>query len=393
MKASIEIRTPLPLSDRVLQLEQMFDLERDHRETRRWEIDLPIEDRPWNIGLFVGPSGSGKSTLANTLFHGATQVPTWSDTASIVDGFPTQWSIDRIIHLLSSVGFSSPPSWRRPFATLSAGEQFRVNLACQIAHHEAESPTRPMVVDEYSSLIDRSVARSTSMAVAKAIRSRQMKFIAFSCHDDVIPWLNPDWIYELPESKFTREPRSGRFSWRCLRRCPLALTIRRVRSSAWELFRDYHYLSGAIHPGSHCFVGCFDEKPVAFTAALSFPHLKRPGWREHRTVCLPDYQGLGIGQALSEFVAGMFHATGRPYRSVTSHPAMIGKRTRSPNWKLTRKPGHCNASRGRPIQRHADRRITASFEYVGPARPVEANLFGIRQAQPSMTTQFAPRSA
>ena len=49
--------------------------------------------------------------------------------------------------------------------------------------------------------------------------------------------------------------------------------------------------------------------PAAFTAVLAFPHARRPGWREHRTVCLPDFQGVGIGNAMSELVASLFVAT------------------------------------------------------------------------------------
>ena len=84
-------------------------------------------------------------------------------------------------------------------------------------------------------------------------------------------------------------------------------------------------------------------QPAAFTAVLSFPHPTKPAWREHRTVCLPDFRGVGIGNAMSEFVASLFVATGKPHVSATSHPAMIRHRGRSPLWRMTRKPGLATA--------------------------------------------------
>ena len=40
-------------------------------------------------------------------------------------------------------------------------------------------------------------------------------------------------------------------------------------------------------------------------------------------MCLPDFQGLGIGHAVAEFVASLYAASGKPYTSTTSHPSMI----------------------------------------------------------------------
>jgi hypothetical protein len=119
-------------------------------------------------------------------------------------------------------------------------------------------------------------------------------------------------------------------------------------------------------------------EPAAFTAVVHFPHPIRPGWREHRTVCLPDFQGVGIGNAVSEFVAGSFRATGKPYRSVTSSPAMIQHRARSALWKMTRPPSLTGPQKMSALNRTcAWNRLTASFEYVGPPRYEEAQAFGL----------------
>ena len=115
---------------------------------------------------------------------------------------------------------------------------------------------------------------------------------------------------------------------------------------------------------------------------LPFPHPTHSGYREHRTVCLPDFQGVGLGQAMSSFVASLYAATGKPYTSTTSHPAMIGHRCRSPLWRLVRKPG-LSAGRTKAGRRTlmgktaAVDRLTAGFRYVGPARVEEARQFGV----------------
>jgi len=118
-----------------------------------------------------------------------------------------------------------------------------------------------------------------------------------TCHYDVLDWLEPDWVYEPHTGKLAR----GRL-WR---RPPVDLEIFRVDRSAWKLFSSHHYLSSDIHKGSARFVAAYAGQPAAFTAVLSFPHSSKPSWREHRTVCLPDFQGVGIGNAMSEYIASL----------------------------------------------------------------------------------------
>ena len=101
---------------RVLQVRGMFDLEPQEKETLTWNVHLPLEEKPWNIGLIVGPSGCGKSTIAASLFPqemAASSAVSWPASSAVVDGFPESLSIKDVTGLLSAVGFSSPPacSW------------------------------------------------------------------------------------------------------------------------------------------------------------------------------------------------------------------------------------------------------------------------------------------
>src|SRR5215207_8805232 len=113
-----------------MQLEGLFDLPPSERSELRWSVNLPIEERPWNVGLIVGPSGAGKSTIARELFGDAVVKGfDWPEGKSLVDGFPPSMSLKEIAELLSSVGLASVPTWVRPFSTLSTGEQFRATVA------------------------------------------------------------------------------------------------------------------------------------------------------------------------------------------------------------------------------------------------------------------------
>ena len=65
------------------------------------------------------------------------------------------------------MGLGSVPAWLRPYHVLSNGERFRADLARLIA----ERPARA-VVDEFSSVVDRQIARIGAMAFAKASPGR-----------------------------------------------------------------------------------------------------------------------------------------------------------------------------------------------------------------------------
>src|SRR5438094_2230304 len=136
--AHVVVNTPIARTPRVAQVEGLFDIPPNENAHLDWDVRLPLEEKPWNIGLIVGPSGSGKSTVAGALF-GETlaaqkSLPDWPADQSILDGFPAKMPIKEVVGLLSSVGFSSPPAWLRPFRVLSTGEQFRVTLARLLAY-------------------------------------------------------------------------------------------------------------------------------------------------------------------------------------------------------------------------------------------------------------------
>jgi GNAT superfamily N-acetyltransferase len=261
----------------------------------------------------------------------------------------------------------------RPWHVLSTGQKFRATLARLLAvpAGTCDPPADPIVFDEFTSVVDRTVAKVGSAALAKTVRARGLRFVAVTCHEDVTDWLQPDWLYRADAGEFTR---------RCLcPRPPVDLELTRTTAAAWPLFAPHHYLSHALSPGAACFLAFARlpgeaPRPAAFSAWLN--HLSaKGGKREHRTVVLPDFQGVGIGMTVSSLLASMWKALGFRASSTTTHPAFVAARRRSPDWRMTRPPslGRTAAERFRGgVLRHAATRLTAGFEYVGPAMDTAA---------------------
>lgn len=368
--ARIVLESLVVPSFRVATVRGMFDLPAEPSVRHEWDVSIPVEDRPWTIGLVVGPSGSGKTTIGkrlfgDALFHAGYD---WPGERAVVDGFPECLDGKTVVQALSSVGFSSPPHWLKRFSHLSNGQKFRCELARLILEDAGT-----VVFDEFTSIVDRRAAAVGSAAVAKAVRARgKPRLVALSCHYDVTDWLDPDWVYDTAD---------GSFSWRCLRgRPPLELRVYEAHVAAWPLFRGHHYLSRDINRSARCFVAVWGETPVAFTSFLTFPHpVVKNVRREHRTVVLPDFQGVGVGNRLSEWLGAYVTSLGYRFRSVTSHPAMVWHRCRSPLWRCdgmdmlsqhtatTRKMAGSNGWRSAMKRSSSAGRVTGQFEYVGPS--------------------------
>jgi hypothetical protein len=85
-------------------------------------------------------------------------------------------------------------------------------------------PDRPLLVDEFSSVVDRQVAKIGAHAVQKWVRRNARQFVAVSCHYDIVDWLRPDWVLEPATMSFRWE--SLRPDHRSLTRSNASLTPR-----------------------------------------------------------------------------------------------------------------------------------------------------------------------
>ncbi|MCE9547281.1 MAG: GNAT family N-acetyltransferase [Planctomycetia bacterium] len=385
-------------SFRVQQVAGMFDVPVAQRAQTKIEFDLPPLDEPWQIGLIIGPSGSGKSSVAARLFgDGLYKGNRWPRDRALIDCI--DGSTRDVTRLLMAVGLSSPPAWIKPYAVLSTGERFRCDLAWALAvglrdvpktraagRKPAEetaqdilrsslqmpppgadapgSPEAPPLIafDEFTSAVDRNVARAASSALAKALRRGHVRarFVAITCHSDVARWLTPDWTLDMSTGAVTRG---------CLRRPRIRLKLFRCRHAAWSLFAQHHYLSGSLSRSARCFLATWREAPVAFCATLPVIG-RRDHWRITRIVTLPDYQGLGIGTRVMEAVAALHAAQGHRVNTTASHPAILEHCQRSPRWRLARvrRTGSRPSGSYRPNYFGSPGRAVVSFEYVGQRR-------------------------
>lgn len=173
---------------RVKKIMSDFDVKLEHsNENFKGKIDIPKE---WNIGLIVGASGTGKTTIINELFKNDIIDKFDYDDKSVLDNMPSNIETKEIEKMFYSVGFGSVPSWLKPYKVLSNGEKMRVDLARALLEKDF------IVFDEFTSVVDRQVAQTACIAINKAIKGTNKKFIAVSCHKDIVEWLQPDWIFD-----------------------------------------------------------------------------------------------------------------------------------------------------------------------------------------------------
>jgi GNAT superfamily N-acetyltransferase len=424
----VVVSCPVHNSFRVQQVAGMFDVPLAEKATERFEVELPLDETDWQIGLIVGPSGSGKSTVARHAFGtpGKANPPTniaegtspsapgsagglyagapWPTDRAVVDCFG-DLPVRTVIELFTAVGFGSPPSWIKPYHVLSCGEQFRCDLARALGRvqgSEVRVQTEPLtteprtlnplvVYDEFTSVVDRTVAKVCSAAIAKGIRRGHLpcRFVAVTCHYDVAEWLEPDWVLDMATQRLHRRPEketsgveeeqsSGvadrncsatpllRYS-PCFHRPTIELAIHRCRLSAWELFKRHHYLTSRIAPQARCYLTTWNDVPVNFCATL--PVIAKHNHRRFtRIVTLPDFQGLGIGMRSMAAVAELHRQEGHRINVTSSHPALVRHCKRSPLWRAVtvKKSGSTPRAKTKLRQYHCSAgRAVVSFEYVG----------------------------
>lgn len=186
-------KTPVETSYRVERILSDFDMSKEKGEIHiEGNIEIPEN---WNVGLIYGASGTGKTTIIKDLFPDAIIEEFSFGENSFIDDFDKNIPFEQISKTLYAVGLGSVPTWVRPFKVLSNGEKMRVTLARGLLERDF------FVFDEFTSVVDRQVAKVCSLAVSRYCKKHNKKFLAVSCHKDVLEWLEPDWAFSTDEMK------------------------------------------------------------------------------------------------------------------------------------------------------------------------------------------------
>jgi ABC-type ATPase involved in cell division/GNAT superfamily N-acetyltransferase len=346
--------------------------------------DLPIDDGDWKIGVVVGPSGSGKTSIGRRLFGDEAfyEPAGWRDDAPIVDCIAPGGDFNEVTGALAAVGLGTVPTWLRPYPVLSNGEKFRADLARIIS----EAPAK-VVVDEFTSVVDRQIAQIGALAFQKAWRRTGGQAVLLSCHYDILDWLEPDWVFDT---------RSGEFQRGSLWRRPrLELEVHETSSCYWALFEPHHYLKLPKMVAARYFVGFINGEPVVHLGVA--PRLEVNATRACRMVVMPEWQGAGVGLRFLNLICdrevsghGRFGDRVKTVYFHTSHPGLCSALRRDKRWAQVsaslyggNKAKSSRSIRASALTAGAEKVVGLGSGYGGHFRAVQGfKYLGARAVQP-----------
>ena len=163
-------------------------------EVYPFEVPKEIMNLDVNIIQICGPSGSGKSTMLRAFEKAGWHFPTktYDNSKAIISNFAADPKEG--LRAFNAVGLSSKPTYCRPRNVLSMGEGFRADLALNL-----ESK---VMIDEYTSVVNRECAKAASYGVQNHIRQKGFKnVILCGCHNDIVEYLKPDILVDIEDEK------------------------------------------------------------------------------------------------------------------------------------------------------------------------------------------------
>ena len=310
----------------------------------------------FDIGIIYGESGCGKTTTGERLFGKIKKIE-WNNNKIIGQHFI---SINDLKEKFNAVSLPIHLSLSY-YYLLSNGEKHRVNIARQLGENN-------IIIDEFTSYIDRINAKKLCINICNYIKKNKNKNIVFiTCQDDIIKHLNPSWLFDIQNKKIIHyKPRSLKNNnnnfirnnkflinnnnmWK---QPKIRIYLKpSYRNDFNPTFSKHHYLSQNIAYSAKCFTawasfsdeGNRNLKCVGFISIMAFPYRDRKcqnenlrfQYREHRTVILPEYQGLGFGSRIADCIAEYLALHGYRLQSKTAHPRYGIYRDKSPLWGAT----------------------------------------------------------
>lgn len=361
----VTLQSPVATSFRCTRAANALDIDQKKKSIHHFAVDADL-DAPFSVGLIVDASGSGKTTLARQIYGDDCFRELLDLTRPVIDQFPEAMAYDDCAKALSGVGLTQVPCWIRPAVTLSNGQRVRAECALQMA---ASRQDRPTVIDEWTSVVDRTVAKVMSHCIAKHARKTGRQVVLASCHYDVIEWLDPDWIIDCNKQEFIDRrllPESER-----RRKERLRFEIRPAHRDTWRFFSRYHYLSDRLPGGKIETFGLFiDGEQIAFQCFANYVPF-RPGhthmqMHSNRTVIHPDYAGLGLDIVLINDTSAIMAQRGFDVRAKFASLPVFKAMSRQPCWIPDETARKHAVQKGGTMQRYTGFRIdvtTHSFRF------------------------------
>lgn len=318
----VYLESPVNASFRCKMACDALDIDPAKKSKHHLKIDGINIPEIWNVGLIYGASGSGKTTLAKKLFGDDVFKAIINEDEPIINQLPSELSYAECASILSGIGLNSVPCWVRPVKTLSNGQKARAEAALLMVQS-----SQIIVIDEWTSVVDRTVAKAMSHCLQKFAKKHNKKIILLSCHYDVLEWLLPDWLIDCNEQKFHLKQNENFFF---TRREKLKFDIKQIGRESWRYFSKYHYLSERLPGGEIYLYGLFfEDKQIGFQCFANYtPHAKgkKKIFHSNRTVIHPDYQGFGLGIRL-------INESSRIFKEKFPHYRVMAKFSSTPVFK------------------------------------------------------------
>lgn len=303
-----------------------LDIDVEKKLIHNLKVSADVES-DFSIGLIIGASGSGKTTLAKQIYGQQCFNTVLDESKPIIDQFPQDWSYDQCAEALNGIGLTQVVCWIRPVATLSNGQKARAEAALALAYGEIK------IIDEWTSVVDRTVAKVMSHCVQKHARKNKKRVVLVSCHYDVIEWLQPDWIIDCNTQTY-----ENRRSLQQVRNEKLEFTVKECSRESWKYFSKYHYLSERLPGGKLYLYGLYHgDNQIGFQCFANYVPTRKGDvaiYHSNRTVIHPDYAGFGLGIKIINETAELMLSKGYRVMAKFSSTPIYKSMSKQKNWKL-----------------------------------------------------------
>ena len=355
-----------------------YTLKQEPRQEPSMEIPESLlhvcKKEEFTLLYIVGDSGCGKTTILTHLTENLNYSflkQEFCKDKCIAAHFESK---EEAIEKLCMSGIASIPVWFRSYDKLSKGEQTRADIALGLTKSN-------IMIDEFTSNLDRLTARSLAYSLKKYVTKQGLKNVILAgCQYDMIPWLEPDFVFDFNQKEFIqlkgKLPRwIGKIQVQDEILTPdidsQVCLLKKADRKRWDIYSPYHYLTSSLVSNAVCweiFVKVdYTERNIGFIAVCPLVSgTVKGGIREHRLVILPSIQSCGLGIVVSETIAEYYTSLGNRYYTKTSHPRLGNYRNSSSVWKKTTHNQKIRNNQNKPSKLwDVTTRVCYTHEYIG----------------------------